>query len=55
MTIKRKRKIQKRKILRKLAKDFSYEIINGTSCNDPIGLIPKILHEEILKGDANDR
>ena len=55
MTIKRKRKIYRRKLLKKIAKDFTYQIINGISCNDPIGLLPEILQEEVKKGDVNDR
>lgn len=55
MTFKRKSKIYKRKILKKVVKDFVYKIVNGTSYSDPIGLIPKSLQEVILKGDADDR
>lgn len=55
MTLKRKRKIQKRKIAKQIAKDFIYKMINGTSIEEAVDIVPQGLLKDILKGGINDR
>ena len=55
MTIKRKRKIYKRKLLRRITNIFANQIINGMSIEETTELIPQGLLKDIRGGGINDR